>query len=116
MVNIGDTGSTLPFFSGILLIGLIDNLIPASENPHEIHSEAETMPLHNPTAPLPVFDLSATTSSKKAVASIITPSSIKSYYGPVSLQHWQLPYIIFPKVLLHSLLPYKTQALVLLSL
>lgn len=41
------------FFSGMLLIGLIDNLIPAAENPHEIHSEEETMPLHNPPAPLP---------------------------------------------------------------
>ena len=34
------------FFGGMLLIGLIDNLIPAGENPHEIHSEAETRPLH----------------------------------------------------------------------
>ncbi len=54
------------FFGGILLIGLIDNLIPATENPHEIHSEAETMPLHNATTPLPVFDPSATISSKRA--------------------------------------------------
>ena len=30
------------FFGGMLLIGLIDNLIPAAENPHEIHSERET--------------------------------------------------------------------------
>ncbi|XOF34870.1 MAG: zinc transporter ZupT [Candidatus Electrothrix sp. YB6] len=29
------------FFGGILLIGLIDNLIPAAENPHEIHPKAE---------------------------------------------------------------------------
>jgi ZIP family zinc transporter len=43
------------FFGGILLIGLVDNLIPAPENPHEIHSEAETAPLHDPTAPLPDF-------------------------------------------------------------
>ncbi|MCP4567197.1 MAG: zinc transporter ZupT [FCB group bacterium] len=35
------------FFSGILLIGLIDNLIPAAENPHETHSESETAPLHD---------------------------------------------------------------------
>lgn len=41
------------FFGGILLIGLIDNLIPSAENPHEPHSEAETMPLHNPDAPFP---------------------------------------------------------------
>ncbi|GAK58555.1 zinc uptake transporter [Candidatus Vecturithrix granuli] len=57
------------FFSGIVLIGLIDNLIPASENPHEIHTEAEIMPLHNPTASFPVFDLSAAASSKRAEGS-----------------------------------------------
>jgi len=65
----GHWANAASFFGGILLIGLIDNLIPASENPHEIHSEAETTQLHNPTAPLPVFDLSATTSSKGAVGS-----------------------------------------------
>lgn len=43
------------FFGGMLLIGLIDNLIPSAENPHETHSEAEIMPLHNPSAPLPEF-------------------------------------------------------------
>jgi len=43
------------FFGGMLLIGLIDNLIPAAKNPHETHSEAETMPLHDPSAPLPDF-------------------------------------------------------------
>jgi len=41
------------FFGGMLLIGLIDNLIPAADNPHETHSEAETRPLHDPAAPLP---------------------------------------------------------------
>lgn len=44
------------FFGGMLLIGLIDNLIPAAENPHEIHSEAETLPLHDPSARAPDFD------------------------------------------------------------
>lgn len=43
------------FFGGMLLIGLIDNLVPAAENPHEVHSEAESAPLHNPAAPLPDF-------------------------------------------------------------
>jgi ZIP family zinc transporter len=38
------------FFGGMLLIGLIDNLIPAAENPHEAPSEAETQPLHDPSA------------------------------------------------------------------
>lgn len=35
------------FFAGILFIGLIDNLIPSQENPHEVHSETETGPLHS---------------------------------------------------------------------
>jgi ZIP family zinc transporter len=43
------------FFGGILLIGLIDNLIPAAENPHETHSEAETAPLRDPSATTPDF-------------------------------------------------------------
>lgn len=29
------------FFGGILLIGVIDNLIPSAENPHEIHATTE---------------------------------------------------------------------------
>lgn len=41
------------FFGGMLLIGLIDALIPAADNPHETHSEAETRPLHDPSAPEP---------------------------------------------------------------
>ena len=45
-VNVGS------FFGGMLLIGLIDNLIPAGDNPHETRSETETLPLHDPTAPL----------------------------------------------------------------
>ena len=40
------------FFGGMLIIGLIDNLIPAGGNPHEIRTETETMPLHDPSAPL----------------------------------------------------------------
>lgn len=48
-VNVGS------FFGGMLVIGLIDNLIPAAENPHEIHSEAETRPLHDPLAVMPDF-------------------------------------------------------------
>ncbi|HQP30524.1 MAG TPA: zinc transporter ZupT, partial [Deltaproteobacteria bacterium] len=51
----GDPGghwiNTAAFFGGMLLIGLIDNLIPAAENPHETHSEAETMPLHQHAVP-----------------------------------------------------------------
>jgi len=41
------------FFGGMIFIGLIDNLIPSSENPHETHSEAEEAPLHDPKAHVP---------------------------------------------------------------
>lgn len=44
------------FFGGMLVIGIIDNLIPAAENPHEIHGEAESIPLRNGSAPVPDFD------------------------------------------------------------
>lgn len=44
------------FFGGMLLIGLIDNLIPAAENPHEVHSEQETLPLRDPSVPVPDFE------------------------------------------------------------
>ena len=58
--------NTASFFGGMLLIGLIDNLIPSAENPHETHSEAEIMPLHNPNAPLPDFNAAATTAKGSA--------------------------------------------------
>jgi len=45
------------FFGGIILIGLIDNLVPTAENPHETHTEQETAPLRDPSAPLPDFDI-----------------------------------------------------------
>ncbi|QBG48891.1 zinc transporter ZupT [Verrucomicrobia bacterium S94] len=41
------------FFGGMALIGIIDALIPHAENPHEIHTEYETKPLHDPDAPMP---------------------------------------------------------------
>jgi len=44
------------FFGGMLLIGLIDALIPEAENPHEPHTEAETAPLHDESAPVPDFE------------------------------------------------------------
>lgn len=57
------------FFGGMLVIGLIDNLIPSAENPHETHSEAETMPLHNPAAPVPDFRNLTTVVSTQAEGS-----------------------------------------------
>jgi zinc transporter, ZIP family len=44
------------FFGGMFLIGAIDNLIPSGKNPHEVHEEEETAPLHDPSAALPDFD------------------------------------------------------------
>lgn len=42
------------FFGGIAVMGIIDSLIPAAENPHETHTEAVSAPLHpgsgNPNA------------------------------------------------------------------
>lgn len=54
------------FFGGMLLIGVIDNLIPAAENPHETHSEAETLPLHNPSVLHPDFHQAAAGESARA--------------------------------------------------
>jgi len=48
----GNWINVLSFFSGIALIGVIDNLIPAAENPHETPSEEMTAPLH-PSVPCP---------------------------------------------------------------
>ena len=47
--------NTAAFFGGMLLIGIIDNLIPSAENPHEVHGENETAPLHDPSAVMPDF-------------------------------------------------------------
>jgi ZIP family zinc transporter len=44
------------FFGGMFLIGIIDNLIPSAENPHETHAEKEIAPLRDPAAPLPAFE------------------------------------------------------------
>lgn len=43
------------FFAGIAVIGLIDNMIPSAENPHETHTPEETAPLHDDSAPMPDF-------------------------------------------------------------
>ena len=45
--------NTLAFFVGMALIFVIDTLIPAAENPHEVHAEAEIAPLHDGSAEAP---------------------------------------------------------------
>lgn len=44
--SVGQWVNAAAFFGGIALIALIDNLIPAAENPHETHTEEETVCLH----------------------------------------------------------------------
>jgi len=44
------------FFGGIALIGIIDNLIPSIDNPHEVHTQDELQPLGDPAAPMPDFE------------------------------------------------------------
>lgn len=39
--RMGDLYAVMAFFGGILLIGLIDRLVPAVENPHEAHTAEE---------------------------------------------------------------------------
>jgi len=51
--------NAVSFFGGMFLIGIIDNLIPSAENPHEIHTEKETAPLRDLSAGLPDFDATA---------------------------------------------------------
>ncbi len=51
--GLGNWINVASFFGGMLLIGLIDTLIPAAENPHETHSELETRPLQNPGTSTP---------------------------------------------------------------
>jgi len=52
----GNWVNVASFFGGMLFIGIIDYLVPAAENPHEIHSEKETRVLQDPTLPLPGLD------------------------------------------------------------
>jgi ZIP family zinc transporter len=40
----------------MFLIGIIDNLIPSAENPHETHAEQEIAPLRDSAAALPDFE------------------------------------------------------------
>lgn len=43
--TLGHWVNVIAFFAGIAIIGLIDALIPHSENPHEVHKEKEFKPL-----------------------------------------------------------------------
>src|SRR5512145_121665 len=52
-VRMGNWINAAAFFGGMLLIGVIDKLIPAAENPHEVHSESEKAFVKDPSAPDP---------------------------------------------------------------
>jgi ZIP family zinc transporter len=52
----GHWANAASFFGGMLVIGLIDQLIPRAENPHETRSEDETMLLRNSGDPLTDLD------------------------------------------------------------
>ncbi len=67
--------NTASFFGGILLIGIVDNLVPKAKNPHETHSEQETAPLHDPSAPLPAFTSEAGEYAKRSVCRVHAPCS-----------------------------------------
>jgi zinc transporter, ZIP family len=54
--KLGNWINVISFFGGMLVIGIIDTLVPAGENPHETPTEAEIRPLHDPSAPLPAGD------------------------------------------------------------
>jgi len=59
----GEWVTAASFFAGILLIGVIDNLIPSAENPHEPHPEREQQMLRAPSeeqAPSPGVAVGAT--------------------------------------------------------
>lgn len=47
--NKGAWVTVIAFFGGMLLIGIIDKLVPSSENPHELHSVEELNEAHPET-------------------------------------------------------------------
>ena len=86
--------TTLAFFGGVLLIGVIDRLVPSVENPHEAHmiEELEKKPKN---AKLMRMGLSASTTSRKASPPSPPPSKIPRWVSPSPSP---LPYTTYPKV------------------
>jgi ZIP family zinc transporter len=98
------------FFGGMLLIGLIDALIPEAENPHETHSEAETAPLHDPSAPLPRFGPKTPHQHKLLRMGLFTALAIAIHNFPeglatflAALQNPSLGVIIAVAIALHNI-------------
>jgi ZIP family zinc transporter len=98
------------FFGGMLLIGLIDALIPEAENPHETHSEAETAPLHDPSAPRPRFGPKTAHQHKLMRMGLFTALAIGIHNFPeglatflAALQNPSLGVIIAVAIALHNI-------------
>ncbi|HDP33532.1 MAG TPA: zinc transporter ZupT [Candidatus Hydrogenedentes bacterium] len=75
--RLGDWANAGAFFGGMLFIGLVDALVPSAENPHEIPTEAETAPLHNPAAPFPDTPMAATLAKATATPEDVARSHKK---------------------------------------
>jgi ZIP family zinc transporter len=58
------------FFGGMLVIGVIDQLIPSSENPHETRTEDETMLLRHSSALQPDLDAAVAETSAGSAGAI----------------------------------------------
>ncbi|MGC9523831.1 MAG: zinc transporter ZupT, partial [Anaerolineae bacterium] len=61
---LGHWVNVLSFFGGIALIGVIDNLIPAAENPHETHSQDVAALFQENCIPLPQYRAAAATAER----------------------------------------------------
>ena len=68
--HLGHWFNAASFFGGILLIGFVDYIIPAAENPHEVHSNEELAPLHDGAAPFPDFEAVAKGTSKESALGV----------------------------------------------
>lgn len=64
--HLGNWFNVAAFFGGILFIGLIDNVIPSAQNPHETHTSEETSLLHIQPKSAP---------AKRAAGATATPAS-----------------------------------------
>ena len=63
------------FFGGMILMAIIDNAIPSADNPHEVHTEEETAPLHDPEAPFPITEAYAAQRTRRPPADARNNSS-----------------------------------------
>jgi len=98
------------FFGGMLVIGLIDNLIPEETNPHEIPAEAEADLLHGKSSSLWDIGKNSRSGSKAPVKPL--PGHEKSSCAWDCSPHWLSEFTIFPRGWLLFWLPWRIQVLV----